>query len=370
MNIAILTLPLHTNYGGILQAYALQTVLERMGHKVEVLDKKRREKPQLPINVKIKRFILKYILLQKINPLREDIFYKRHKTENKYTWKFADKYIHRREIYSFNEIKEGEYDAIVVGSDQVWRPHYFRNNYKNIADAFLSFAKNWQIKRIAYAPSFGTETWEYSLDETIECAILLKEFNLISVREESGVSLCKNKFNINAKLVCDPTLLLKKEDYIKLFKNKTNKLNRGILCYFLDNNKEKQEFLRKIEQKLKLSSFKVNSSVEDINNNEIVTQPPVEEWLKGFYDANFILTDSFHACIFSIIFKKPFIVYGNKDRGLTRIKSLLKLYNIEDRLITNENQKINISKYPTSIYKKINLVKNYSFNLLDRSLNT
>ena len=363
MKIAILTLPLHTNYGGILQAYALQTVLEKMGHKVEVLDKKRREKPQLPINVKIKRFILKYILFQRINPLREDIIYKRRKIENKYTWKFADKYIHRREISSFNDIKEGEYDAIVVGSDQVWRPQYFRNHYTSIYDAFLAFARNWKIKKIAYAPSFGTDIWEYSNEETKECALLLKQFDFISIREQSGIELCKKYFKINVQQLIDPTLLLNFSDYKKLFDNKKQKARKGILCYFLDYNKDIELLIKETEKNLNIPSFTVNSRVEDCNNYTIETQPPVEEWLKGFYDCDYVLTDSFHACIFSIIFNKPFIVYENEKRGTTRIKSLLKSLNLDDKSIRHNNSSI---KPSILTRQKIDSYSKYSIHLLTK----
>lgn len=363
MRIAILTLPLHTNYGGILQAYALQTVLERMGHKVEVLDKRRREKTNLPLDVKIKRFILKYVLLKKINPLREDIIYKRRKIENKHTWKFADKYIHRREISSFHEIKEGDYDAIIVGSDQVWRPHYFKNHYESISDAFLAFAQNWKIKRVAYAPSFGTNIWEYSDEDTKECAHLLKKFNYISIREISGIELCKKYFNINALHVLDPTLLLKKDDYIKLFKCQKTQKRTGILCYFLDISNDKKALLTKLEKELKLNSFTVNTRIEDCSYDIIDTQPPVEEWLKGFYDCDYVVTDSFHACIFSIIFNKPFIVYKNEKRGTTRIKSLLESLNLD--AIHHNNNTIKPSILTT---KKIDLYNKNSIHLLNKIL--
>lgn len=367
MRIAILTLPLHTNYGGILQAYALQTVLERMGHKVDVLDKKRRIKTQLPTSVKIKRFILKNILFQDIAPLGEDVAYKRRKFENKHTWKFADKYINRREISSFEEIKEGEYDAIVVGSDQVWRPQYFKNHYKSINDAYLAFANNWRIKRIAFAPSFGTDIWEYSNEETKECAELLKQFDYISLREQSGVELCKTYFNVDAHQLLDPTLLLDVSDYIKLFKNKKIQSRKGILCYFLDYNKDKELLIKETEKILDMPSFTVNSRVEDCNNYTTETQPPVEKWLKGFYDAEFILTDSFHACIFSIIFDKPFIVYGNKERGITRIKSLLKTFNIEKRLIENSAE---IFTFKNSLHDKTPLKQQSINKLYTNSLQT
>lgn len=98
MKIAILTLPLHTNYGGLLQAYALQSALERMGYEVSVLDKIRKPKVQIPFSVSVKRLIMKFILRKNVAPIGQLEDYKRRKKRNTNTWKFADKYIHRHEL--------------------------------------------------------------------------------------------------------------------------------------------------------------------------------------------------------------------------------------------------------------------------------
>ena len=159
MKIGILTLPLHSNYGGILQAYALQSVLERMGHKVEVIDRELHRK--LPFWIMalriVKRCLIKYVIGKK-----ETVIFierkrrKEQKIISQYTSQFINHYIHRRIVKSYNEIGESDYDAIIVGSDQVWRPSYFGK--KIIRHAYLDFAKDWKtIKRISYAASFGTK---------------------------------------------------------------------------------------------------------------------------------------------------------------------------------------------------------------------
>lgn len=106
------------------------------------------------------------------------------------------------------------------------------------------------------------------------------------------------------------------------------------MTYILDDSRKKQGIIDKIAQEKGLLPFRVGSKIEDIHTNiEDRIQPPLEEWIRGFYDANFIVTDSFHACVFSILFKKPFVVIGNEKRGVSRFKSLLKLFGLEDRLI-------------------------------------
>lgn len=339
MRIGILTLPLHTNYGGILQAYALQTVLERMGHEVVVFDIKREFKLpfwKYPLAY-IKRAIKKYILKKKNVRIFEEQYRKSiYPIINQHTQEFIDKYIHLYNVKSLKEVKEEDFDAIVVGSDQVWRPKYFIPMFKtSIQDAYLAFAKDWNIKRIVYAASFGTDEWEYTPAQIKECGELLRLFDAVSVREKSAIKLCKEHFGIKVQHVLDPTMLLCKEDYIKLFEiAKTPKSPGTLLNYILDETPEKIEIINKIAKERKLIPFRVNSKIENAHAPlEERIQPPVEAWLRGFYDAEFIVTDSFHACVFSIIFGKPFVVIGNKERGMARFESLLKMFELENCMI-------------------------------------
>lgn len=332
MRIGILTLPLHTNYGGILQAYALQTVLERMGHEVMVIDKKRAYR--LPIwkapFVYAKR-ILKNICGENIPVFFEQKLLKEKPVIRQNTDKFIKRYIHLLSVDDYSLLKSSDFDAIVVGSDQVWRPLYFRK----IEDAYLGFAKDWDIRRIAYAASFGTDEWEYSKKQTKLCKELLKRFDAVSVREKSAVELCMRYFAREASHVLDPTMLLSADDYIRHFDLKAMPKSQGtLLCYFLDASSEKNAVADKIAKETGLLMFNVNAKVEDwCIPVEKKIQPPVESWLKGFYDAEFVVTDSFHACVFSLIFNKPFIVVTNKERGICRISSLLEDFDLKDRLV-------------------------------------
>ena len=338
MRIGILTLPLHTNYGGILQAYALQTVLERMGHDVVVFDTPR-VTFRLPLWKKPlvygKRLIKKYVMGNKSTL----VFFERkinrdYPVAAKNTQRFISQYIHAKHVSSLGSLNAEEFDAIVVGSDQIWRPKY----YPKIENAYLEFAKHWNIKRIAYAASFGTDKWEYTPKQTMECSRLIRKFDGVSVREDSAVGLCREHFGVEVKLVLDPTMLLDKEDYIKLFTAANTPKSKGtLLCYVLDETPEKSALIQQIADERHLTPFRVNSRVEDHSAplNERI-QPPVEQWLRGFYDAEFVVTDSFHACVFSILFGKQFLVVGNESRGLSRFNSLLKMFGLEDRLVTKD----------------------------------
>lgn len=341
MRIGILTLPLHSNYGGILQAYALQTILERTGCDVSLI-----EVPTYPIHLPLWKAPLVYgkRILKNISGHPFPIFYEQKVNREapivrQYTDKFIDKYIKRRIVKNYTNIHENDYDAIVVGSDQIWRPKYF----PNIEIAYLNFTKGWNIKRIAYAASFGTDEWEYNKRQTRICGRLLQSFDAVSVREESGINLCHNYFHVQAKHVLDPTMLLEPEDYIRIFEKASVPKSPGtLLNYILDETPEKMAFINEIAGEKGLIPFRVNSKVEDVKASlEECIQPPVEQWLRGFYDAEFVVTDSFHACVFSILFNKPFIVIGNAERGIARFTSLLKVFNLENRLINCKSSIIN-----------------------------
>ena len=336
MKIAILTLPLHTNYGGILQAYALQTVLERMGHEVTHLQPKveyhRLHNPLVMPLVWCKRLYRKYFQGDRQLPV----------FENPYNWarKNTDRFISENLNCRFlapEEWNEGlakDYDAVVVGSDQVWRPIYS----PDVTRFFTAFLGHSDICRIAYAASFGVDVNEFS-DEQIACGReYLKLFSAISVREESGIRMCKELFDVQACQVLDPTMLLDCADYMK-FASKAPKSQGKLMVYVLDRTDEKDAFIAEFSEKCGLVPFYANSKAEipwdvDISARER-KHPPLENWLRGFADAEFVLTDSFHACVFSILFHKPFGVFVNLERGLSRIESLLRPLGLMDRCITD-----------------------------------
>lgn len=377
MKIGILTLPLHTNYGGILQAYALQTVLKRMGHEVYVFDII--EKPLPGILTKcIKypyRFIKKYLLGHKEQIINiEEYSSEIRPIIHQNTTKFISKYIRFHKTDYFRDIHEGEFDAIIVGSDQIWRPISAQNLMDTITHSYLDFAEGWNIKRISYAASFGTDKWEYSNRQTKICKRLVSCFDGVSVREKSGIDLCSKYLGYNdAKYVLDPTLLLNDEDYDILYKNNSVKSPGNLMCYVLDDTSEKSLIISQVSNCLNKKVFRTNSKVENFYAPlEERIQPPVEQWLRGFRDADFVITDSFHACVFSIINKKDFIVIGNKERGLARFESLLGELGLSNRMISSSeditdellNQHIDF----TSVEAKINALRTESFNYLSDKL--
>lgn len=373
MRIGILTLPLHTNYGGILQAYALQTVLERMGHDVVVFNLKNKKQKQPLWRYPLcytKRCYQKFIKRQRVIIFREHYANKTQPIIAEKINTFINRKIHLKVLDKLEELNNKDYNVLVVGSDQVWRPRYFHFP-GGIKNAYLFFAKDWNIKRIAYAASFGTDEWEYSSTETTECANLVKLFDEVSVREKTGVELCRVKFAISASHVLDPTLLLDKEFYIDMLsKGNTHKSSGTLLCYILDPTDANTKLINDISLLYKLVPFKANAKSNNILDClEDRTLPSIEQWLRSFYDAELVVTDSFHACVFSIIFGKQFVVVGNQGRGLTRIISLLEMFGLQDRLVNCIDDLGKMSRIDfVGVHKLLHTYQIKSQDFLKRSL--
>lgn len=331
----ILTQPLGPNYGGILQNYALQTVLLRFGYK--------------PVNIDFwkkstKRVVLNYVFFNRyINSIScqaFSIFFKGVLPRIKYVK--MDLFLRRRinfisieknEFKIRKRIKHAENPIIIVGSDQVWRREYspFLPFY------FCSFLNpKTSCKHITYAASFGIDFWNYTDEETKMASKLIKSFDAVSVREKTAIDLCKNHLGYDkATWVPDPTMLLTQNDYSKLFPQKSCDSEPYIATYFLMPNEEKENMIDTVLSSLKIKRIDLSPKLQ--------TQPlkSPEEWLACIKHAAYVITDSFHGTVFSLLFHKQFVVLHNTRCGETRLREILDLFNIKDRLF-DDSDSINI----------------------------
>jgi hypothetical protein len=208
--------------------------------------------------------------------------------------------------------------------------------------------------------------------------MLAKNFNAISVREDSAVKLSNDNLGVDAVHVLDPTMLLTKEDYEELVvKDQVSKSKGNLMIYVLDKSYKNTEIIQQVAIELGLIPFSLMplytfSSVGKKYIKDCVF-PPVTEWLRGFMDADFVITDSFHGTVFSIIFNKPFLSIGNAGRGVTRFTSLLKIFGLENRLVL-PSEKFSIKKIKGNIdFDKVNQIlsnekkrsKEFLFNALN-----
>ena len=326
MKIGIVTQPLSRNYGGILQNYALQQTLIKLGHTPYTFDLGKYTWKNWGVTT-IKSIIKKLIGRPYYFP---ETPYKRNKSEE-ILRSFVKRRINlispRDYRPSSSKIIEYDIDALVVGSDQVWRPRYNRC----IEDMYLGFTDNASITKIAYSASFGTEEWEYTPDMTQTCKALAQKFHAISVREDSGVDLCKKYLDVNAVHLIDPTMLLTADEYKELVSHIPQMNSQNLFAYILDQSEEKIKYVQQAAERLGLKIVIKGS------DSELSVEDSIEKWIANFRDAKYIITDSFHGSVFSIIFNKPFYAIGNKARGKSRFNSLLSMYELENRLIDVED---------------------------------
>ena len=335
MKIALVVFPIHASHGCILQTYALYTRLKEMGHDVTIVNRL-----STPINtIGSLRRALSNIKRRLNSSYSGPIFYRGlyPKAIMKNLQPFVDAHMGNDmvTIYSREEAvtlaSRQSFDAFVVGSDQVWRP----KNVPDVCHYYLDFVPmNSPVKRVAYAPSFGTGEWEYNEEQYKICKKLIALFDAISVREDSGVELCKKYFGVDSKHVLDPTMLLSKADYLRVLEDKDIRKEKILSYYYLDESEEKMAFMNSIANSLGLKSHRVNTKTE--NRNAKLKEriaPSIEEWLGSFAKSEFVIVDSFHAMVFTILFNVPFIVVANAARGMARFTSLLDLLGLSDRLV-------------------------------------
>lgn len=373
MKVAILTQPLHTNFGGTLQAFALQKVLKDMNLEV------------VTINYRVKdgsnfRKILSIIKHSFKKTNKYPLFSGEIKKIEHFHNNFIKNHIKTScEINTLDDLKKyfskNLVDAVIVGSDQVWRLEYS----PRIETFFLDFLyDNEKIKKISYAASFGLDEWYYSKDLTNNLQKYINKFDYLSVREDRAIKLCMENLNVIVDQVLDPTLLLNRNDYCSLFNNEKSENVGKIFTYILDENEIKNKIVKKVSNCMnnkkifkKLPHKKIKTEIFITNISEY-KYPSIESWLQSFNDADFIITDSFHGTVFSILFNKQFIAIANRERGESRFTSLLNLLGISERLIY-EDEDIDLNLIKKNInYNDINIkvenLRSYSIQWLKNSL--
>ena len=348
--IAIMTWYTYNNYGSVLQAYALKEKIKNLGYeKVDFVQ-------YMPYSPRVN--ILKRITIRKI---KEKFFLKKgfNKTllkekEIKFNnfrsnyFSLSKKCNNSTELFELNDI----YDKFICGSDQIWAPTVYDENY------FLDFVSN-DSKKIAYAPSIGLPSIENKHIKEKMCN-LIKRINYLSVREEQGKRIIKDITGMEACVVLDPTLLFDKTEWNNKLKLQ-NKSNKYLVYYCLRSSKKNLKIAKKIANKLELELRIIPTQILDYKSNNIENCSP-QEFLKLIFNASMVITDSLHGVLFSINFNIPFIAFKRfKDNNISqnsRIYNILKKVNLEKRIYENNikffinNPKIDFSSANKIIEKE------------------
>ncbi len=263
-----------------------------------------------------------------------------------------------------------DFDTFVFGSDQIWRYAYFHKFYRSYFGAFADNSK----KLISYAASFGKDKWDEAPEDiTKEIKKLLERFSAISVREDSGVDICKNIFWLEATHVIDPTLLLDAEDYAPIHKNcKLQLPSKPYLAYALfDTNDEIQKDLEDFAKNFNLLPKYINAVYFSFfgKRKRIYNSPA--EWLLYIKNCDFFITDSFHSVAFAIIHKKQFACTMNKSRGNARFESIARQLGLEDRMVTSVKEAKALYNTPIDydkVYEKLNFARKTAIDFLKIAL--
>ncbi len=374
MKIGILTHPLETNYGGLLQAFALQKVLRDLGFDAITIDRHNKNQyPSFTIHILsfVKRLIGHYFLNKKVSPhWNPFIDNKTYKVLSQNTQKFIEKNIQKtRFVWSddLEEIdKEYQFDIYVVGSDQVWLPTY-------CPASFLDFVHREGVVKVFYAASCGAVSF---VDDKIifdKCVKLADDFKAISVREQTLIDLSERYLKKTATWVLDPTLLILPSDYV----NAVRKIecSPSVFAYILDNNAFKSQVIQEVctlcGSPLYYANVKEYYQEGSGQNVEDCIFPSVDSWISQLNSARFVVTDSFHGTAMTILFNKQFVVINNKKRGSERIKSLLAMFGLEDRIVnTIEDLRDQYSSQINfeEVNNKISVMRENSLNFIIKNL--
>lgn len=359
MKIGILTYHFSNNYGAVLQTYALMEQLRIMGHQPVIVDR-------TPIKTD-----LIHRLYQVLNS-NSSIFWEkfrrfqmeflRPKTESFYT-----------DIAVIEQIDSYNFDAIIVGSDQIWRNTMCGHSY------FLNFLpEDSTVRRISYAASFGTSEWNMNRPDTEIIKKLLHRFNDISVREYSGQKICKDIFGVEANIVLDPTMLHDSLFYQnRLLNGIPNEPSGRVVSYILGKGalsmvKAANNFAEK-HGMAHHELYWLSKDLKDLHLANAITQSRhirVEEWLNEIRDAEYIVTNSFHCAVFSILFRKPFVVIEYESGGNDRLHTLTHLLGIENKFVSLDNMEEGLKAHVNYdiVMLKLQSLREDSINYLTNAL--
>ena len=345
MKIALLTYFAADNYGAVLQAYATIKALERQGHEVALVNYIIPEPP---------RSWIKNLLL-----------YPKHLKLERFRRKWFNRLT--RAYYSTAELQQDppKADCYLVGSDQTWNPFISR---EMTGGFFLDFGDD-KVLRTTYAASFGMSEWEDSKWMKAEDAKrLLGRFDIISIRETSGVSLLREKFGVkDVTLVCDPALLFTRYDEL------TGAMTQGdeLILYKLVNSANYYDHARQLGRLLDCPLRSIGS-IRRIKGVRCAYPESLEGWMRRLATARYVITDSFHGTVVSLLYGRQFIICVGDPKRITRIQSLLALLGLEDRILLDTDpvekmaERLNAPIDYTAVLLKLQKMRKESFEYLEK----
>lgn len=364
MKVGIFTLPFHSNYGGILQAWALQETLKKMGHDPVVF-----RQPGFHVAWAFQPIAIARRALLRFRGSSVPLLARVHDERLEHNIvRFCRERIMQSPLLANDAervafVRKESLEAVVAGSDQIWRPGVTNPSY------FLAFLEGVpDVRRIAYAASFGCDRPDFGTEEH-RYAELLTKFDAISVREDDAVSLCKKVADVVPEHTVDPTLLLSRTDYETIA---TPKRDSRPVGYFLAGAKHFQALMDRLPHRFSADMNILATASDEVDALIPAPMPSVEAWLGTIASASCVLTDSFHGTVFAILFRKPFVSLDNGS-GVGRIRSLLHLLGIDCRLVVGSSSADSVADLlqqplPEEAYARLNALNRQSWMFLENAL--
>lgn len=356
--IGIITLCGDFNYGNRLQNFALQKVLKEQNLIVDTINihtsKKQKYHKEFLVGFFQGNKDLIYIIKKILKKITIQSFIRRRKYNKMIIEKqkkigpfshvnISSISINREELNNLNQ----KYDLFITGSDQVWNPNIIEFEHVN----FLSFCP--KEKRFSYAASFGVSNLpETPINLKDHFKKYLSSMQYISVREDVGKKIVKDLLSISVDVAPDPTLLLSQDEWNAMIPNKKLEYDKYIIVYFISSpSKSILERIKKFAHDRNLKVIRIMG--DEYNRNHYIYTP--FEFVQSIRDAEYVFTDSFHGCVFSIIMNSKFFVFERADKKGTqsRIIGLLRKFNLENFALLNEKSELIDVNIPIN-FDKIN----------------
>ncbi len=323
------------NYGAQLQAFALGVAVKDLGFEIEYIN--RRPSTYSLFRSSWDKFLKTLDLKTKYHGFVD--------FENRFLQPQTFPIINNRE---YKDLDTTKYHGVIVGSDQIWRDDYFYSSFE--FSPYLYFIEDPAIRKISYAASFGKKTCVHPAERQAEISRFLKQFHAISVREKSGIDILNNYYGVNGVWVLDPTLLHNALTYINLLNLKKGPVRHQIGTYILGGSNKILKSLSPLDKLLHRPFRHVygrlyhHGILTRFHINRFLLVPSVSEWLELILNSEYIVTDSFHGMVFSIIFNKQFVVLNNAAGGSERYYSLLDALGLHDRIFEWSSDRQMIAK--------------------------
>lgn len=369
---ALMTWYTYSNYGSVLQAYAIAKIIRDMGYDLDFIKydpQKNKQEPTPHTISSLFKNAFELLKEQVIQPKNHSFLFEREKKYEEFRESFVketEEVVYSHELCGLND----SYDAFICGSDQIWSPLCFDPSY------FLDFVFE-SSKKIAYAPSIGRgDIPDIRMRKWYQK--LLSKFDYLSVRELDGAKLVSSLTGKDCKTVVDPTMLLSWSEWREVASFDLVPDKPYCLCYFLGTNKKNWKIVHEIADTYNLDLLVIPIFKKDFVSKESVSRAVGPRDFVGLIDrANFVCTDSFHGMLFSINARKPFAVfnrfsYSDPKCQNSRIDSFLKIIGLSDRKITNRDdlKKIDFDNYEESVLDNLYKFKAKSLEYLENALSS